>query len=407
MKILIYSLNFMPEITGIGKYTGELASYLSTNGHTLKVVTAPPYYPNWKVDKSYSSVYYKREKNNHITVIRCPLYVPSKVSGIKRIVHLLSFAVSSCPIMLANSLWRPDIIITIEPPVAISPASLVTAKLCGAKSWIHIQDFEVDAAFNLGIVPFRFRKYVEQIERFLLSKFTRVSTISENMIKKLSTKGVPSDKSVNFPNWVDTQVIFPRVGSNPMREQLGISEGSVVALYSGNMGEKQGLEIILEAARQLNGAKDFVFVMCGTGAAYERLRATSDDLKNILWIPLQPVERLNDLLNMADIHLLPQRADVADLVMPSKLTGMMASGRPVLATALEGTQIANTLKHSGKIVPPADVNAFVNALCELAQNKEVRERLGAEARQYAVDNWDKGNVLRQFEQSLKNIVYGY
>lgn len=181
---------------------------------------------------------------------------------------------------------------------------------------------------------------------------------------------------------------------------LGATQESVLALYSGNMGEKQGLEVVVEAARQLQGEPGIIFVMCGTGAAYRRLRGMAEGLANIRWMPLQPLERFNELLNAADIHLLPQTAGAADLVMPSKLTAMFASARPVVATAYPGTAVHEAVEGRGLVVPPGDVEAFVGALMELAADREKRAHLGARARSYAVRHLDRDAVLARFEQTL-------
>jgi len=109
-------------------------------------------------------------------------------------------------------------------------------------------------------------------------------------------------------------------------------------------------------------------------------------------------------LNLADVHLLPQRADAADLVMPSKLTGMLASGRPVLATAFEGTQIAEVLEFSGVVVPPGNADLLVEAMVDLASNAEQRQQLGQNARDYAVEYLGRDAVLARFEESLQKCV---
>ena len=128
-------------------------------------------------------------------------------------------------------------------------SSLLVSRLAGAKSWLHIQDFEVDAAFGLGILKSEWlRKAVLHVERRLMRRFDRVSTISHTMLEKLIEKGVDSDKAVFFPNWADVSTIFPLENGSLLRKQLSIPADKMVALYSGNMGEKQGLEIILEAA---------------------------------------------------------------------------------------------------------------------------------------------------------------
>ena len=331
MRILIYSINYFPELTGIGKYNAEMAEWLAEHGHEVTIITAPPYYPWWQVQSPYRFWAYHTEQINKVKVYRCPLWVPRKPTGIKRLPHLFSFALTSIPLLLSQFYKRPDVIVVLEPTLFCAPAALVLARLSGTRTWLHVQDFEVDAALGLGLVKAQaVGRAAEKFERWLMNCFDRVSTISDNMLERLSTKGVAQEKSILLPNWVDAQDIFPLPAASIYRAELGIDNDVCVALYSGNLGEKQGLEILLEAARSLQSEARLLFVICGEGVARERLKQMGGDLRNVRWLPLQPMEKLNELLNLADVHLLPQRADVADLVMPSKLLGMLASGRPVL-----------------------------------------------------------------------------
>lgn len=431
MKIIVHGINYFPELTGIGKYTGEMAKWLAARGHEVRVVTAPPYYPEWRVRDGFSSFRYKIEgvcgkKSqaekcvDRLLVYRCPLWVPSHPSGVKRLLHLASFALSSLPIMLRLIFWKPDVVMVIEPPLMCSPTAALIAYLCNAKSWLHIQDFEVDAAFDMGILPpGRMRNWVLRIESGLMRCFDRVSTISHNMLRRVEEKGVDSARTLLFPNWVDTGEIFPLTGASDLREELAIPANAVVALYSGNMGEKQGLEVVLESAIQIQSAKDkaknklnpcdlnlepeILFVMCGDGAVRKKLMQAYGSLPNVLWIPLQPLERLNELLNMADIHLLPQREDVADLVMPSKLTGILASGQPVIATALASTQVARVVSNCGIVTPPGDAEEFTRSLVRLAMDADLRAEYGKKARRYAIENLDKQVILADFEKNLRTL----
>jgi colanic acid biosynthesis glycosyl transferase WcaI len=129
-------------------------------------------------------------------------------------------------------------------------------------------------------------------------------------------------------------------------------------------------------------------------------------LTNVRFIDLQSIERLPDLLATADIHLLPQRADAADLVMPSKLTGMLASARPVVATAHTGTELADVVRCCGLVVPPADAAAMATAICDLASDRVLRERLGVAGFLYAQQHLDKEGVLKQFETDMLELVDG-
>ncbi|MDQ2694733.1 MAG: glycosyltransferase WbuB [Pseudomonadota bacterium] len=404
MKIVIYGLNYAPELTGIGKYSGEMAEWLCRQGHEVRVIAAPPYYPGWKVFSGYSARVYRREVINGVAVTRCPLWVPGKQSGVRRLLHLASFAASSLPVIVGQALWRPDIIFVVEPPFACAPAALLAARLCGAKSWLHVQDFEIDAAFELGLLPGkRSRRMIHRIERWLMRRFDRVSTISHRMLARLRIKGVAPDKAVFFPNWIDTRWFYPLGRVSAYRAELGISDNAIVALYSGNMGRKQGLEILGQAARKLAGRQNLVFVLCGDGAGRRGLMQMTAGLPNVRFLDLQPFDRLNELLNLADIHLLPQRQDAADLVMPSKLTGMLASGIPVLATCANGTEVAEVLQTCGVITPPGDVEAFVAALEQLAADDRQRARLGRAGRIYAENHFDQDAVLEGFLRTLQTL----
>ncbi len=406
MRILIVGINYAPELTGIGKYSSEMAEWLAAEGHQIRVVTAPPYYPEWKVAQEYSAWCYSREHRSGVAIWRCPIWVPARPSGSKRLLHLFSFALSSMPVVARQIFWRPDVVLTVEPPLFCAPFAWLCARLSGAKAWLHVQDFEVDAAFELGILRAQWlRSMVGKLEGWLLRRFDRVSTISPNMVKRLLQKSVASEQAALFTNWVDTDVIYPLDFPSPMRERIGISPQSIVALYSGNMGEKQGLEIVLEAAARLIGEHDIRFVLCGDGAARQRLKDKYVKLPNVIWLPLQPLERLNVLLNMANIHLLPQRSGAEDLVMPSKLTGMFASGRPVVATANQETQVARVLPDCGIVVEPDNVAQFSDAILHLAGNAEKCVEMGQQARDYALQHWSVKNVMKDFENQLKECVH--
>ena len=415
LHILIHGINFSPEFIGIGKYTGELTESLVSKGHIVRVVTAPPYYPAWSINKPFKNFWRKETLfNGNLLVYRCPLWVPVKPSGLKRIIHLASFTLSSLPVMFIQIFNRPDVVIVIEPPLFCAPQSWLLAKLCGAKSWLHIQDFEVDAAFDLRLIKGKkLRKIALFFEKLLMAPFDRVSTISNRMLDRLFSKGIPKQKTYFFPNWIDfekfelkrNQLSSGKLNDYDFRKELDIPAGVVVALYSGNMGSKQGLEILAQAAELLRHDPIF-FVFCGNGEGRSGLEDLCADLKDTRFLDLQPIDAFHELLLMADIHLLPQRADAADLVMPSKLTGMLASGRPVVATAALDTELADVVKHAGLVVEPEQPKAFADAILKLALDDALRMDLGKAAYAYAKSNLDKNTILSNFESELRALVDG-
>ncbi|OYP34093.1 glycosyltransferase WbuB [Rhodopirellula sp. MGV] len=435
MKLLLHGLNFSPEEIGIGKYSGEMIDDLSRRGVCSVVVTTPPYYPHWEIGEGFSGARYSKEVHGddglaadgerdsseaeshwgRVEVWRCPVWVPAKVTGLKRVIHLASYALTSAPIVLWKALVsRPDVIMTVEPAAMCMPTTWLAARLCGAKAWLHVQDFEVDAAFELGILKNQFMKRcVLAVEAFLMRRFDRVSSISPNMMLKLHQKGVRENAITALPNWVDCEVMRPLEEDYPdeypeiraafraeLRARFDLPAEKCIALYAGNVGKKQGLEIIIEAAKQTAERSDLHYVIAGHGAAYDELVALSAGLPNVQWLPLQPLERFNEMMNCADIHLLPQRGGAADLVMPSKLTGMLATGRAIVTCADPGTQIADVVDGHGLVVPPSDSVAFAEAICQLADDESLRGCLGRAARKYAIENLSRNAILSQLMVDL-------
>jgi len=405
-RILVTGINYAPERIGAGKYTTELCEWLVQAGHQVRVVTAPPYYPAWKVDPPYESGRWKVEHIAGVEVLRCPLWVPAQPSGLKRLLHLASFAASSLPALLYSTAFRPDIVISIAPSLMNAPGAWLAARLSRGKCWLHIQDFEVGAALDMGLLKGKsLARAALAIERWLFARFDRVSTISENMLALLHRKGVPASRAVLLPNWADISQIRPLTAPSPYRAELGIPEKAIVALYSGNMNLKQGLEVLGACAKQLAGDPDIYFVFGGNGPGREALEQECKGMPNVRFLDLQPSERLSDWLGLADIHLLPQRADVADLVMPSKLTGMLASGRVTLATAMPDTALALALRHSGIVTPPGDASALSHALRELAADAPKRVQLGKAARLQAETTLARDRILGRFNEQLAALAH--
>ncbi len=406
MKIVLSSLNFAPELTGIGKYSGEMADGLVERGHEVVVVCAPPYYPQWQLSPGYRAWAWRVERPKRgLTVIRCPLWVPRQPSAIKRLVHLLSFMLSSLPVMLALALWRPTMVFAVAPAFFCAPAAWLTARLSGAKAWLHVQDFELDAAFELGLLKGGvMRRVVSLLERVLLQRFDHVSTISQRMMRQLARKGVAPEHSHLLPNWVNLRQIRRTAGSPALRRQLEVREDQVVFLFSGSMNRKQNLPVLFEAMRLLEPCDDIALVISGDGELRRWVEEAAAGRENIRVMDLQPLDRLNELLNLADVHLLPQVAGAADLVMPSKLSGMLASGRPVIAAASPGTELSRIVNGRGLLVAPESAVEFAAAMRLLADEADTRQRLGAHALVYAETALCLDCLLNRVESSLTRAV---
>ncbi|UOG75100.1 WcaI family glycosyltransferase [Hymenobacter tibetensis] len=410
-RILLIGYNFSPEPTGIGKYSGEMMEWLAKNNYACEVITAYPYYPQWKVQGDYykSRYSFKTEEvtpraGGRITVHRCPMYVPAVPSGLKRMLLDMSFSITaSLKLMQLLVTKKFDVVITVAPSFQFGLLGAACKALSKAKFAYHIQDLQIEAARDLnmirskGVIDFLFK-----IEKFIFNQADYISSISDDMIKKIEAKA--QKKVLLFPNWTDNSLFFPIDNKTGLKEEFGFSANDTVVLYSGAIGEKQGLEYILHAAKSFESRPAVKFVICGSGPYKEKLQSMAESLhlKNVVFLPLQPFEKFNKFLNMADIHLVIQKGNAGDLVMPSKLTTILAVGGLAVVTANPGSGLYSLLdKHK--------MGLLVEAESQQALNEGIRKaidenslHLTHNARIYAENYLSIEKVMKGFETAVIN-----
>lgn len=411
MKLWLLSLNYSPELTGIGKYNGEMAERLQKSGVEVGSIVAPPYYPEWRVKQQYKSYLYKNESVNGVSVTRCPLYVPSKVTTIKRLLHLSTFAVSSSVALLIKLIKnKPDVIFLVQPTLFCAPATLLFSKIFGIKTVMHIQDFEVDAMFGLGMVSEgKVARIVRRTESWLMKKFDVVSSISYSMLENAERKGVDKSKLLFFPNWADTSFVTPETDGSALRKSWGFTETDKIVLYAGNIGQKQGLEIVIEAAKSFEDEKSVKFVFVGAGAYVDTLQelANAANLENVYFKPLQDWENVPAMLSMADAHLVVQKKGAADAVLPSKLTNILSAGGHALVTAEASTELGKIEQANPDIytrVEPENTKDFIAGLKKVLVKDTSKSNVIA--RNYALKNLDINNIIERFVSDIDKLVKG-
>lgn len=407
MKFLLYGINYSPELTGIGKYSGEMGAWLSLRGHEVRVVTASPYYPDWKVYAGYKNGF-SDEMVGRVRVYRCPLFVPATPTTVTRLLHLMSFSLASLVALIRLLRWRPDVVFVVEPTLFCLPGAWLYSRLTGAKLLLHVQDYEIDAMFGLALMKKgRLLRLVHVVESWWMRRLDALSTISQSMMRLAERKGVNKHRIIFFPNWVDTKFITPDADRRAYREQWSIPDDMKVVLYSGNMGKKQGLEIVLDAANHLRNRKDVLFLMVGQGAARAELQeqAVRRELANIRFEPLQPFERLPQLLAAADVHLVVQKKGAADVVLPSKLTGILSAGGVALITAEPETELGLLVDQFPGIatcVEPESLPDFCRGLEYLLETNA--GSVNKIARDYALKFLDHEAVLSRFEADVSELL---
>ncbi len=409
-RILFIGYNFAPELTGIGKYSGEMMHWLAKEGHECTVLTAYPYYPYWQVQEPYrkNRFWYKKEVTRFdsgglLSVVRCPMYVPKNPSGLKRMLLDTSFSMMAflacLPIVFQK---KYDWVITIAPSFQFGLLGVFYKKLKGAKHLHHIQDMQIEAAQDLGLIKSpKLLQLLYAIERYIFKYTDVISSISEGMLERIGKKA--QKPILFFPNWTETQSFFPLVDKGSLKEQFGFTSTEWVVLYSGAIGEKQGLEAILYAAKTLTSYPNVKIVICGTGPYKEVLRNKAErmQLQNIRFMPLQPKEDFNAFLNMADLHLVIQKEKASDLVMPSKLTTILAVGGVALITANKDSTLFQIVRKydMGILVAAEDQKALNEGILNAYHHKD-NSGVKKAARRYAEQYLAIDTVMQSFVEKL-------
>ena len=333
--------------------------------------------------------------------------MPKQPSTLKRLLHLGSFAVSSFFPLMAQRRWKPDRIIGVVPTLFCTPGMRLLAKLSGARTLLHIQDYEVDAMLGLGMAGNsrggKVATLASAFERSGLHNVDYVSTISRSMMNKAQEKGVAEEKVIFFPNWSEVARFRDVTADDAraLRQKLGVPEGKKIILYSGNIGEKQGLESVIDAADGLS-AQPWLFVIVGQGGGKARLenRVRERGLENVKFFPLQSYDALPALLKMADCHLVVQKRGAADAVLPSKLTNILAVGGNAVITAEPDTELGQLCEdHPGiaVCVEPESVSALVAGITQAL----IMPDINTVARDYAERTLEKDRVLSQFIADIR------
>lgn len=402
MKITVVGINYAPELTGIGPYTSDMCQSLIEKGHDVTMITGFPYYPMWEIPETHRRKIFSTEVINGVQVKRGFLYVRKNITTKQRIIHELSFLVSSFLTMLFSP--RPDQFIFISPPLGLGVAAYVISLLKMRPFHYHIQDLQPDAAVSLGMLKDgSFTKFLFQVEKFIYKKAHSISTITRSMKDRIRSKGISGNKIYILPNWSNFNKHAFKCSGDEFRRKHNL-EDKFIFLYSGNIGQKQGLDDLIEAASGIKNGR-IVFLIVGTGAYVQQLQKKADNLKvnNVMFLPLQPKEKLPEMLAAADVCLVIQKRVVSDLVFPSKMTNIMAAGKPALVTADEQTELAQTVLQAdcGFVAKPEDSEDLKKNIQKAFADITLKQK-GENARRYAEQYLEREAVLGRFNKFISS-----
>ena len=277
-----------------------------------------------------------------VTILRSWLYVPRRVTSLKRILHEGSFIAAS--LLRAMRQRKPDVLFVTSPPLGLSVAAIVLGRLWRVPYVFHVADLQPDTAVDLGMLKRgKLVRALYRLERIAYRDAALVSTLTPAMRQRIVSKGIVPEKVVLFRDWTDPPLfdIPLQGGGEEFRDSLGLRDRLMV-VHAGNMGVKQGLDIVLEAAQRSRAMEDIIYLLVGDGATRPALeaRAAALNLSNLKFLPVQRREAFHELLAATDIALITQQRVVADIVFPPKTMTLLAAGRPIVASLKQSSEVA-------------------------------------------------------------------
>jgi len=382
LRVLVLGLNYAPEPTGIAPYTTGMAHFLADAGHDVHVVTGLPHYPYWKVADGYRGPR-MREQDGAVRVTRVWHPVPRVPTGPSRIGTEALFALHAT----AATARRPDVVLAVSPALLTVAAALRWRAPGRTAVGVVAQDLYARAVVEtraLGALGGRGARAVEGLERGLLGRCDGVVAIHDSFRESLVRLGVERDRIAVIRNWTHTR---PATGDpTVLRRALGWGDDEVVALHAGNMGAKQGLENVVEAARLADASGSRVrFVLLGDGNRRADLERQAQGVQRLQMLDPLPTGRFETALAAADVLVLNERTGVAEMCVPSKLTSYFAAGRPVVAATSPRSAAAHEIAAAGggSCVEAADPRALLDAVVAMVADPEVAAATGRRAVIYA------------------------
>jgi len=401
MKVLIFNRSFYPDFESTGQLLTELCEDLVLEGYDVTVICGRPYFVSSKPSKLFNNECYKG-----IKIIRAFGTTLLKENLIYRILNLLSYFISS---FIAGHFVKekPDIVITQSDPPVSGFLGLYFSRLYKSKFVYYPQDFFYEMALVNKKIKNSFLLWIlKSSENLFLKKSDKIICIGNSVKKTILSEGV-SDLKINvIHNWVDTSLLYPiKKDQNSFIVNNNLT-GKFIVMYSGNLGYKEDLEIILDTARCFTKSENVKFVILGGGARKNELinKVNSENISNILFLPYQEKKDLKYSLSAADLHIIATKKELSSIIVPSKIYGIMASGRPFLSWMKKDSEIGEIVTNykCGINLDPVSLELIIEKIKWCQKNPDVLDAMGNNGRVAAEECFDRKIATRKISESLNS-----
>jgi len=403
MNILVICPHFAPDAAPTGDVMSAIVDSLVERGHRVGVVTSLPWYTHHRVEQGWTGRVVRTELTPWGFIRRLHPFPTDKANIAARGMAFGGFtALATLGGMVLPDGFDPDVVLAMSPPLILGLAGWLCARRHRVPFVFNIQDVFPDVAIEVrAITNPRIIAVARALERFCYRRSDAVTVLSEDLRQNLAAKlvGHRPERVHVIPNFVLSTRIVDGERDNSYRREFGLGDRTVV-MYAGNLGYSQSVELLIEAARRMVDDPSVVFVVNGGGSRRAELVQLAGDLPNVVFVGLQPKERLPEVLAAADIHCVLLRTGLGRSSVPSKLYSILAASRPAVASIDPGTEVERVLAtaDAGIAVAPDDADAFVAALRRLIESPGERRRLGANGRAW-VETWvSPAGVAAEYER---------
>ena len=403
MKLVVLTPHFAPDVAPTGLVVTRIVEELAALGHHLEVITALPWYRDHSIEAPWRGKLVRYEDTPWGRVARLhPFPAPDKRALGRRALAFGAFTALAARVGRRGP--RVDGVLAVSPPLTLGLAGARVARSRGAPFVFNVQDVFPDVTIELGYLrnPVAIAA-AKRMERYCYRRADAITVLSEDLRANLAAK-TDAHKIHVVPNFVDSETIAPQEAENDYRREHGLN-GKRVVMYAGNVGLSQSLELMIDAAAALSHETDVAFVINGGGAARADLKERARGMNNVIFVDMQPIDRLPEVLAAADLHVVPLKKGLAHSSVPSKTYSILAAGRPIVASVDEGSEVARILERAGAgiAVAPEDPEAFTKAIRKLLEDPHEAAAMGRAGRAF-VEGWaSPAAIARRYEELFTHL----